>query len=261
MAEPSRRRLVLASASPFRRRMLEAAGLSFEVMAADVDEAAIKRELLRSGSAPTAIAQALAAAKAESVSARLPEALVIGADQVLALGPELFSKPVDVSQAREQLLRLRGRSHQLHTAAALAIGGKAVWSHVETATLTMRPFSEAFLADYLARGRRSRASHRRRLRDRGPGHPAVRPHRGRHLHHHRLAAAAAAGRAQGARSACGMIPLRKSFDMLRSTFLARRYLARGVGGSCWKHASGMAARKKRTMPAHRTLSGNFGGPA
>jgi septum formation protein len=150
MAEPARRRVVLASASPFRRRMLEAAGLSFEVTAADVDEAAIKHELLRSGSAPTAIAQALAAAKAESVSAHLSEALVIGADQVLALGPELFSKPADVSQAREQLLRLRGRSHQLHTAAALAIGGKAVWSLVETATLTMRPFSEEFLTGYLA---------------------------------------------------------------------------------------------------------------
>jgi len=150
MAEMSRPRLVLASASPFRRRMLEAAGLSFEVVSADVDEAAIKSELLRSGAAPSGIAQALASAKGEAVSARLSEALVIGADQVLALGPELFSKPASTSEARGQLLRLRGKSHHLHTAATLAVGGKAVWSHVETATLAMRPFSETFLAAYLA---------------------------------------------------------------------------------------------------------------
>jgi nucleoside triphosphate pyrophosphatase len=149
MAEPARRRLVLASASPFRRRMLEAAGLSFEVAPADVDEAALKRDLLGSGSTPSKVAGALAAAKAEAVSARLPDALVIGADQVLALGPDLFSKPAGTPAAREQLLRLRGKSHQLHTAACLATGGKAVWTHVEIATLTMRPFSDAFLADYL----------------------------------------------------------------------------------------------------------------
>ncbi|TMJ67841.1 MAG: septum formation inhibitor Maf [Alphaproteobacteria bacterium] len=149
MAEPARRRLVLASASPFRRRMLEAAGLSFEVAPADVDEAALKRDLLGSGSTPSTIAAALAAAKADAVSARLPDALVIGADQVLALGQDLFSKPVGTPAAREQLLRLRGKSHQLHTAACLATGGKAVWTHVEIATLTMRPFSDAFLADYL----------------------------------------------------------------------------------------------------------------
>jgi septum formation protein len=151
MVESNRRQLVLASASQFRRRMLEAAGLSFEVMPADVDEAAIKRELLRSGSTPSGIAQALAAAKAEAVSARQPEALVIGADQVLALGQELFSKPASTSEAREQLLRLRRESHHLHTAASLATGGKAVWDYVETATLAMRPFSDAFLAGYLAK--------------------------------------------------------------------------------------------------------------
>jgi septum formation protein len=151
MAERGRRQLVLASASPFRRRMLEAAGLSFEVAPADVDEAALKRDLLRSGSAPSTIAEALAAAKAEAVSARLPDALVIGADQVLALGQELFNKPASTAEAREQLLRLRGKSHQLHTAASLATGGEAVWALVDSATLVMRAFSDAFLADYLTK--------------------------------------------------------------------------------------------------------------
>jgi septum formation protein len=149
MAELSRRRLVLASASPFRRRMLEAAGLSFEVVAADVDEAAIKRDLLGSGSAPPAIAEALALAKAQAVAARVPEALVIGADQVLSLGLDLFSKSGNIPEAREQLQRLRGKTHQLHSAAALVTGGKAVWTHVEIASLTMRAFSDAFLTGYL----------------------------------------------------------------------------------------------------------------
>jgi septum formation protein len=150
MAERPRPRLVLASASPFRRRMLQAVGLSFEVVPAEVDEADLKRDLLRSGLPPSDIGEALAVAKAEAVSVRLPEALVIGADQVLALGQDLFNKATSLSEAREQLLRLRGKSHHLHTAVALAIGGKAVWSRVETATLAMRPFSETFLAGYLA---------------------------------------------------------------------------------------------------------------
>jgi septum formation protein len=151
MAEPGRARLVLASASPFRRRMLEAAGLSFDVVPADTDEAALKHDLVRAGAKPSAIAQALACAKAEHVSRRHCGDLVIGADQVLSLGEELFSKPSSVAEAREQLLRLRGKSHNLHTAAALATGGKAVWSRVDDVALAMRPFSDGFLTGYLRR--------------------------------------------------------------------------------------------------------------
>src|SRR5262245_27796512 len=143
--------LILASASPFRRRMLEAAGLVFTVAAPDVDEAAVKGALLRSGSTPKEIAQGLAVAKAEVVSASLPDALVIGADQVLACGAQIFNKPASVAEAREQLVRLRGKTHELLTAVALAAAGTAVWTRLETATLAMRPFSDAFLTDYLAR--------------------------------------------------------------------------------------------------------------
>ena len=143
--------LVLASTSPFRRRMLEAAGLTFRAVAPDVDETALKRRL--AATLPPAgageVAAVLARAKAQDVSKRLPAALVIGADQVLALGEELFDKPADLSVARRQLQRLRGREHQLHTAAALALGGDIVWSRIEVATLAMRPFSDAFLERYL----------------------------------------------------------------------------------------------------------------
>jgi septum formation protein len=131
--------------------MLEAAGIGFAVVAPDVDEAALKSRLLRSGASLKEVAQGLAVAKAEIISARLPDALVIGADQVLACGNDLFNKPASVAEAREQLRRLRGTSHELHTAVALATSGEALWTRVETATLAMRPFSDAFLADYLAR--------------------------------------------------------------------------------------------------------------
>ncbi len=149
MAEPNAPPLVLASASPFRRRMLEAAGLSFRAVAADIDEGALKRRLVSDGLAPPAVAEVLARAKAEAVGAHLRDSLVIGCDQVLALGSELFSKPADRAQAHAQLVRLRGQSHRLHSAVVLATGGNIVWSHVETATLAMRAFSDAFLARYL----------------------------------------------------------------------------------------------------------------
>jgi septum formation protein len=153
MAEGDAPRLILASASPFRRRMLEAAGLQFEAVPAEVDEGALKRRLAAAvpKPGPAAIAEALAVAKAEAVSGGHPQAVVLGADQVLALGDELFDKPGDLAAARMQLERLRGRTHCLHTAVALARGGRTVWTRVEDATLTMRSFSAEFLDRYLAR--------------------------------------------------------------------------------------------------------------
>src|SRR5512145_2404225 len=96
--------LLLASASPFRRKLLEAAGVRFRVVPANVDEAGLKRGLAAGGSPvqPAAVAEALAAAKARAVSRASPEALVIGADQVLALDGELFDKPGDLGAARAQ---------------------------------------------------------------------------------------------------------------------------------------------------------------
>jgi septum formation protein len=145
------RRLILASASPFRRRMLEAAGLVFDVVPPGIDEADLKGELRTGGvSAPQSLADALARAKAVAVSNQHPGAWVVGADQVLALGDKMFSKPPTRAAARAQLQELRGRTHRLHSAAALAHDGKVAWSAVDTATLTMRDFSDAALEDYLA---------------------------------------------------------------------------------------------------------------
>jgi septum formation protein len=144
-------RLVLASASPFRRKLLEAAGVPFRVVMAEVDEAAIK---LGHGSAsgPAALAETLAAAKAEAVSLKCGDCLVIGSDQVVALGSRIFDKPADVAEARAHLEELRGKTHTLFTAVALAQNGHVVWQQRESATLTMRAFSDGFLDRYLAEG-------------------------------------------------------------------------------------------------------------
>lgn len=152
MAEPGRRELVLASASAPRRRLLEAAGLSFRVVPAEIDEAALKRALASRTPKVGAetVADQLARAKAEAVSARLPDALVIGSDQILVLGEEMFDKPPDGAAARTQLMRLRGKSHRLLTGVAVALGGKSVWQQVHTATLTMRAFRSEYLDRYLA---------------------------------------------------------------------------------------------------------------
>jgi septum formation protein len=144
--------LVLASTSPYRRQMLEQAGLRFRVVSPEVDEAVLKRKLASAQPPAGAsdVAVALARAKALAMSARMPSALVIGADQVLALGDELFDKPGNLAGARRQLQRLRGNAHQLHTVVALAEAGGIVWSNISIPTLHMRDFSDAFLDDYLA---------------------------------------------------------------------------------------------------------------
>jgi len=146
--------LVLASGSRTRYEMLRAAGLLFTVEPADVDEAALKAAMKAEGQrvTPRDVAVRLAAAKAEAVSSIHPERLVIGADQVLDLDGEMPSKPACLDEARELLLQLRGRSHQLHSGVALAEGGRAVWQASDTAELTVRAYSNRFLETYLARG-------------------------------------------------------------------------------------------------------------
>jgi septum formation protein len=153
MAEGTARRLILASGSSSRRQMLTSAGVVFDVVPADVDEAAIRQSLAQTQRDidPVRVASALAAAKAMAVSARYPEALVIGADQILALEGTIFEKVPDLASARVVLTRLRGRCHALHSAVALATGGTLVWQTIDTARLSMRAFSDLFLDQYLAR--------------------------------------------------------------------------------------------------------------
>jgi septum formation protein len=141
------RPLVLASQSDIRRIVLTNAGISVEAQPANLDERAIEQGATSRD--PSAIAALLAREKARTISARLPERLVLGADQVLALGAQRFSKPTDRDAARQQLLTLRGKAHALHSAIALAQGGDIVFEYCGVARLTMRDFSDEFLETYL----------------------------------------------------------------------------------------------------------------
>jgi septum formation protein len=140
--------LVLASASPFRKSMLAAARISFRSVKAEIDERAVEAAL---GPADAeTVAAVLAEAKAVEVSRRFPEAMVIGCDQTLALGAARFHKPRDLDEARRNLLRLRGRTHQLHSAVVLSRNGETLWRHVGTVDMTMRDFDAAYAGRYLA---------------------------------------------------------------------------------------------------------------
>lgn len=141
-------RLVLASKSAARRAMLAETGVAFSVQAADVDENAVKAAHDPSDAAGLAVE--LARVKALAVSRHDADAWVLGADQTLAFDGGLVSKAGSLAEARARLTTMRGRDHQLHSAAALARNGQIVWSGVDTATMRVRAFSDAFLEAYLA---------------------------------------------------------------------------------------------------------------
>jgi septum formation protein len=139
--------LILASQSRARQTLLANAGINFEAVAADIDERAIQQA---SGlSAPDEIAALLAREKAVSVSLRQPDKYVVGADQTLALGKRLFSKPAGRAQAAEQLRALAGHSHELHSAVAVVRDGRILFAEVATARMTMRPLGGAEIRAYL----------------------------------------------------------------------------------------------------------------
>jgi len=148
---PSPADLVLASASPTRALLLRQAGLAVAVDPAAVDEAAAKESLHAAGASAGAAAIALAELKAQKVSRRHPGGLVLGADQILECDGDWFDKPADLAAARRQLQALRGRRHRLYSAAVAVRDGVRLWHHVGEATMTMRPFGEAFLDAYLER--------------------------------------------------------------------------------------------------------------
>jgi septum formation protein len=143
--------LILASASAARKAMLTSAGLVFSAEPASVDEGAIKQVLMSQRADASAVAEGLALAKAEAISARHPDALVIGSDQMLSCDGRWFDKPADRAAAKAQLMALCGRRHELTSAVAVVSGGECLWHDVDRAELSMRPFSESFMDEYLDR--------------------------------------------------------------------------------------------------------------
>ena len=145
--QAQRPRLILASKSAARAAVLRSAGLEFEAQPARVDEDAVKAAAKADGASPGDTAFLLAGLKAQRV--RDPDALVIGADQILVCAGRWFDKPASLAEARAHLQALRDRTHTLETALVCYRDGREVWRHLARPRLTMRAFSDAFLDAYL----------------------------------------------------------------------------------------------------------------
>jgi septum formation protein len=142
--------LVLASASEIRARLLRDAGLAVEICPARIDEAAVRASLADERASPRDLADLLSELKARKISERMPEALVLGADQVLELDGKVFAKPASQQDAVAQLTALGGRTHRLLSALVVCQAGQPLWRHVGEVRLTMHPLPEAEIAAHVA---------------------------------------------------------------------------------------------------------------
>lgn len=142
-------KVVLASGSPSRIGLLRNAGIKFSARPAAIDERLVEAPLMAAGAPPDDIAMALAEAKALAIAKDERDALVIGGDQVLCADKRYWNKPDNLAEARRQLLALAGRTHVLHTAAAVARAGVIVWRCSETARMAMRAMSAETIDAYL----------------------------------------------------------------------------------------------------------------
>jgi septum formation protein len=143
--------LVLASASPFRRMLLENAGIAFRHQAAEIDERTIDAKLETEGASPQEVALALALEKATDVARHFKGSVVIGSDQTMSLGSRVYHKPKDMAEAHEHLRSLSGASHELNSAIILYRDGEVLWRHISSASLTVRTLTEDFIRGHLSR--------------------------------------------------------------------------------------------------------------
>lgn len=142
------RGLILASQSASRKAMLTAAGVDFEAIPAHIDERGLEQEM--AGAAPGAICGALAALKAQAISALHPEKLVLGSDSLVEAGGRRFDKPASREEAAAHLRFFSGKIMRLHSAAVLARNGVAVWEYGAMASLHVIDISDKFIESYLA---------------------------------------------------------------------------------------------------------------
>lgn len=149
MPFPDGPKLVLASASAVRSRLLTHAGVPHEIDPARVDEASVRDALVAEGAEHFAIAETLGELKAQQISRKRPGNLVLGADQVLSCNGVLFEKPADLDHVRAHLKALMGKAHTLHTSASVVRDGEVLWHHNAQATLHMRSLSDAFIEAYV----------------------------------------------------------------------------------------------------------------
>lgn len=143
--------IILASASEIRARMLRNAGLELDVIPARIDEDSVTAALLAEAAPPRDIADALAEGKARKIAQKHPDAVVIGADQILVFDGALLSKPETPEEAIATLLKMAGARHQLLSAAVIYIDAKPAWRHVGTVRIQMRDVSDTYIRSYVNR--------------------------------------------------------------------------------------------------------------
>ena len=143
--------IILASKSKVRKKILEIGGILCEVVPSNVDEDSVKEALSKENASPEIISKNLAELKANKVSTKFSNRLVLGADSVIDLGGKVVSKPVDRKEAFEILKSLNGKSHHLISSACISKDGNMIWNYTDKATLTMRSFSDKDLILYLSK--------------------------------------------------------------------------------------------------------------
>ena len=138
---------ILASSSLTRKSLLKNAGLTFSSSAPLVDETALHQKYAEQ--LPIPLTLKLASEKASSISSQYPKKIVVGVDQILHLENQVYHKPETINQAREMLLKLRGKTHHLTTAISCFENNEEIWSFYDQAKMSMRDFSDSFLEHYL----------------------------------------------------------------------------------------------------------------
>ena len=143
------KKIILASKSEVRKNILEKNNINCEVIPSNVDEQQIKESLLKEGATPEIISKNLAELKANKVSEKKNNHLVLGADSVIDLNGELISKPTNRGEALDILYKLNGQKHQLISSVCISKNGSMIWNYTDKAYLTMKHFSENELITYL----------------------------------------------------------------------------------------------------------------
>jgi len=142
-------KIILASQSQIRKKILEENGFTISTEVSLVDEEEIKKSMQANKASCVAISKSLAEHKANRISSKFPESFVLGADQVLDLEGECISKPKNAEEAKITLKKLNGKTHKLHSAVCVSKNGSMVWHHHETSALTMKQLTEDEIANYL----------------------------------------------------------------------------------------------------------------
>ena len=144
-------RIILASKSEVRKKILEQNKIDCIVKPSNVDEESVKESLLREKATPTIVSKNLAELKANKVSQKFTNEMVLGADSIIDLQGKIISKPKNRAEALEILEKLNGKTHHLISSVCISRGGSMIWNYTDKASLTMKQMSEEELKIYLAK--------------------------------------------------------------------------------------------------------------